>query len=121
MEFFDSHDHFVRRFSLGHNAQVVFHGQDFRDAGTEYCLVISQNDLQHYLLPLLRMNLYWSITHATPFLAFLPLPFLPLPSLRTIRPVQCTSTSLAVPSTLAGRVISNSIGEPTGRSVFAWM
>src|SRR5215510_10916500 len=73
-----------------------------------------------YFLPLfLRMNLYWSITQATPFLV-LPLPF-SLVSRRTTRPVQCTSTSLGVPSTFAGSVISNSIDDPTERSVLAWM
>src|SRR5436305_4524590 len=78
-----------------------------------------------YLAPLLlRMNLYWSITQATPLLDFfflLELELAPaaaaaLASLRTTRPVQWSSTSPAVPSTLAGKVISNSMLEPMARS-----
>src|ERR1700704_4073789 len=123
MEFFQGHHHLLSVFRLRHNAQIVFHGKDLGRARSEDCLVVSQNDLQHYLAPLLlRINLYWSITQATPFLAFfflLELEFAFLlelevapaaapASLRTTRPVQWTSTSPGVPSTLAGNVTSNS-------------
>src|SRR5262249_43098942 len=81
-----------------------------------------------YLAPLLlRMNLYWSITQATPlfFLRFVELELAPAAaapsSLRTTRPVQWTSTSPGVPSTSFGKVISNSMLEPTARSRSAIM
>src|SRR6476646_1988594 len=79
-----------------------------------------------YLAPLLlRINLYWSITQATPLLDFFflvvefefaPAAAAAVASLRTTRPVQWTSTSPGVPSTLAGKVISNSMLEPMARS-----
>src|SRR5579859_1828859 len=78
-----------------------------------------------YLAPLLlRINLYWSITQATPLLDFFflvefefaPAAAAALASLRTTRPVQWTSTSPGVPSTLAGKVMSNSMLEPMARS-----
>src|SRR6476646_5732267 len=125
MKLFQRHHHFFGVFRLRHNAQIVFHGQYFCRAGTEDCLVVSQNDLQHYLAPLLlRINLYWSITQATPLLDFfflLELELAPaaaavLASFRTTRPVQWTSTSPGVPSTLAGKVMSNSMLEPIARS-----
>ncbi len=59
VEFFQRHHHFLSVLGLRHNAQIVFHGQDFSRARAEDCLVVSQNDLQHYLAPLLlRINLY---------------------------------------------------------------
>src|SRR5712672_1398639 len=78
-----------------------------------------------YLAPLLlRINLYWSITQATPLLDFFflvefefaPAATAALASLRTTRPVQWTSTSPGVPSTSAGKVMSNSMLEPMARS-----
>src|SRR5947209_535785 len=125
VEFFQRHHHLFRVFRLRHNAQVVFHRQYLGCAGAKDCLIVCQNDLQHYLAPLLlRMNLYWSITQATPLLdfffllefAFAPAAAAALASLRTTRPVQWTSTSPGVPSTFAGKVISNSILEPMARS-----
>src|SRR4051812_5348574 len=126
MKLFQRHHHFFGVFRLRHNAQIVFHGQHLGRAGAEDCLVVSQNDLQHYLAPLLlRINLYWSITQATPLLDFFflvvefefaPAAAAALASLRTTRPVQWTSTSPGVPSTLAGKVMSNSMLEPMARS-----
>src|SRR5437899_957424 len=130
VEFLERHHHLLSVLRLRHNAQIIFNGQNFGRAGAEDCLVVSQNDLQHYLAPLLlRMNLYWSITQATPLLDFfflLELELAPaaaaaLASFRTTRPVQWTSTSPGVPSTLAGKVMSNSMFDPIARSRSAMM
>jgi hypothetical protein len=48
-EFIERHEHLFRRLCLGHDTHLVLNGEHFRDAGSEDCLVIGQNQFEHVL------------------------------------------------------------------------
>ena len=42
------HEHLFRSLRLGHDAHLVFHRQHFGDARPEDCLVVGQNQFEHF-------------------------------------------------------------------------
>ena len=49
-EFVQSHEHLLRRLRLGNNTHLVFHRQHLGNASPEDCLVIGQNQFEHFVI-----------------------------------------------------------------------